>query len=81
MATDFSRWHREVPLPPRRLVNSRDRRDSGRSAFDAVNLVPGGVRASVRVLRDGGNGVHRNLQMFEIAGQVREMKLLDPPSR
>ena len=29
----------------------------------------------------GAMGFSRNLQMFEIAGQVREMKLLDPPKQ
>src|SRR5690242_19569236 len=29
----------------------------------------------------GAMGFTRNLQLFEIAGQVREMKLLDPPKQ
>ena len=55
-------------------------RDPGGESRHALHLVAGGVRAAAaRSARPGAMGFSRNLEMFEIAGQVREMRLLEPP--
>jgi len=56
-ATGVGRWNAEVSLSPARRRGDRDGGDSRRQARHGVYLVAGRVRAPVRVLRDGGDGV------------------------
>ena len=76
-ASEVRRRNGEVSLPPARRRGHRDRRDSRRRSHDAVHLVAGGMRAAVRVLRDGRDG----LQPEPHAVRDRRPGARDAPAR